>query len=148
MVENADLIRVDNDLVMVQNLSVEVHIVTGTQDDMFLFSLKEQMLSYQWTWTGNLQATSCLSTDNVAVLFPRSFLFTFHGISFCSFDQSSSIQCLAKLSYYLNSAPGLWPLKRCKNGFFKQNYLSSQVRLKINTYNIVGTGMKITTTTL
>lgn len=47
MVENADLIRVDNDLVMVQNLSVEVHIVTGTQDDMFLFSLKEQMLSYQ-----------------------------------------------------------------------------------------------------
>ena len=90
----AYLIQVDIAIIIfffftMQTLSVGFHIVIVRRDEMFLFTLNEQMVPYQWDWTRHFHATVCShSTESV-----QRYSVTFrYGIFFYSFDQSSSIQ--------------------------------------------------------
>ena len=86
IVENADLIQVSIDLVIVQNLNAEVYVITVRQDDMFIFSLNKEMFPFSGRGLGRPLVIQLTTMQRC------SFLFTIYGISLHSFNESSSIE--------------------------------------------------------
>ena len=84
--ENADLIQVSIDLVIVQNLNAEVYVITVRQDDMFIFSLNKEMFPFSGRGLGRPLVIQLTTMQRC------SFLFTIYGISLHSFNESSSIE--------------------------------------------------------